>query len=135
MSPRRQIMRTRKDAMEWVGMAVDFYKAAGRKVALAEFTNPEGRYVDGEMYIYALYPKGTMVAHGANERFVGEDWIDVKDYAGRSFVREIIKAATDKGNGWVEYTWYDPEVKETLPKAVYFEKVDDVIICSGVYKQ
>ncbi len=57
--------------MEWVGMAVDFYKAAGRKVALAEFTNPEGRYVDGEMYIYALDSKGTMVAHGANERFVG----------------------------------------------------------------
>jgi signal transduction histidine kinase len=128
-------MKTRKDAMEWVGKAVDFYKAAGRKVALAEFTNPEGRFVDGEMYIYALDPKGTMLAHGENERFVGQDWIEVKDYSGKSFVKEIIKAATQKGSGWVDYTWYDPEVKETLPKVVYCEKVDDVIMCSGIYSK
>ncbi|MGA2400670.1 MAG: cache domain-containing protein [Syntrophobacteraceae bacterium] len=133
MSPRRQSIRTRKDAMEWVGMAADFYKAAGRQVALSEFTNPEGQFVDGEMYIYALDPKGTMVAHGANERFVGEDWIDVKDSGGKPFIKEIVEAAELKGSGWVEYKWYDPEVKDTLPKAVYFEKVDDVIICSGVY--
>lgn len=35
--------------MEWVGKGVDFYKAAGRNIALAEFTNPEGRFVDADM--------------------------------------------------------------------------------------
>jgi len=133
MSPRRQSIRTRKDAMEHVGMAVDFYKAAGREIAFAEFTNPEGQFVDGEMYIYVLGPQGTMLAHGANEGFVGEEWIAVKDSGGKPFVKEIVDSAETKGSGWVEYKWYDVEVKETLPKAVYFEKVDDVIICSGVY--
>jgi cytochrome c len=71
MSPGRQSIRTRKDAMDYVSMAVDFYKAAGREIAFAEFTNPEGRFVDGDMYIYALDSKGTMLAHGANEGFVG----------------------------------------------------------------
>ena len=133
MSPRRQSVKTRKDAMDYVDMAVDFYKAAGREIAFAEFTNPEGRFVDGDMYIYALDTKGTMLAHGANEMFVGQEWIDVKDSGGKSFVKEILEIAKLKGSGWVEYKWYDLEVRQTLPKAVYFQKVDEVIICSGVY--
>ena len=59
----------------------------------------------------------------------------LKDPEGKLFVRQIIKVATENGDGWVEYKWYDGETKETLSKAVYFKKVDDVIICSGVYKQ
>ncbi|MGA2938979.1 MAG: cache domain-containing protein [Syntrophobacteraceae bacterium] len=133
MSPRKQSIKTRRDAINYVDMAVDFYKAAGKEVAFAEFTNPEGRFVDGDMYVYALNMKGTMLAHGANERFVGQEWIDVKDSGGKPFVKEILEIAELKGSGWVEYKWYDLEVRDTLPKAVYFEKVDDVIICSGVY--
>ena len=67
-----------------------------------------------------------MLAHGANRSFVGKQWIDVKDPDGKPFIKEMVDAANQKGNGWVEYSWYDPEIKETLPKAVYFEKVDDV---------
>ena len=101
MSPRRQSVRTRKDAMEHVDMAVDFYKAAGREIAFAEFTNPEGQFVDGEMYIYVLGPKGTMLAHGANEGFVGEEWIAVKDSGGKPFVKEIARAPRRKATvGW-----------------------------------
>ena len=74
----RQSKRIRNDAMAWVDKAVDFYKNVGKRIALSEFTNPRGRFSEGEMYIYALDLKGTMLAHGANERFVGEDWIDVK---------------------------------------------------------
>ena len=79
--------------MNCVDMAVDFYKAAGGEIAFAEFTNPEGRFVDGDMYIYALDMKGTMLAHGANEGFVGEEWIDVKDSGGKPFVKEILEIA------------------------------------------
>jgi len=127
--------RTRSDAIAWVDKAVEFYKSAGRKIALSEFSSPKGRFVEGELYIYALDLKGTMLAHGVNERFVGEDWIDVKDSEGKPFIREIIKIAAGNDNGWVDYMWHDAKSKEILPKTVYFVKVDDVIICSGVYKQ
>ena len=106
--------------MNCVGMAVDFYKAAGGEIAFAEFTNPGGQFVDGDMYIYALNMKGTMVAHGANERFVGEEWINVKDSGGKPFVKEILEIAELKASvGWTTNgtTWKS----ETLPKAVYFE--------------
>ncbi len=127
--------RTTKDAKNWVAKAIAFYFAAGKRIALAEFTNPKGKFVQDEMYIYALNPKGTMLAHGVNERFVGEDFIDLKDSDGKEFIREIVETANAKGNGWVDYKWYHPVTKQEMIKTVYFERVDDLIICSGVYKE
>jgi cytochrome c len=127
--------RVVEDAKRWVENAVAFYKASGKRIALAEYTNPNGQFVQDEMYIYALNPKGTMLAHGVNEKFVGEEFIDIKDYDGKSFIKDIVEIANTKGSGWVEYKWYNPVTKEVLLKTVYFRKVDDLIICSGVYKE
>jgi len=128
-------IRVKEDAKDWVTKAVDFYKAAGKRIALAEFTNPGGRFVKDELYIFVLNPKGTMLAHGVNERFVGEEFADLKDTEGKSFIKEILDTANTKGSGWVEYKWHHPTSKLVLPKTLYFEKVADLIICSGVYKE
>ena len=124
-----------EDAKKWVDKAVDFYKASGKRIALAEYTNPNGQFVQDEMYIFVLNPKGTMLAHGVNEKFVGEEFIDIEDYEGKSFIKEILDKANKEGSGWVEYMWSNPVTKEVLSKTVYFEKVDELIICGGVYKE
>jgi cytochrome c len=126
--------RTKDDAKDWVNNAKSFYKASGKRIALAEFTNPTGMFIQGEMYIYALNSKGTMMAHGVNEKFVGEEFIDLMDSDGKKFIKEIVDTANSKGSGWVEYKWYHPVSKQWLPKIAYFEKVDDLIIVSAVYK-
>jgi len=127
--------RDKGDAKNWVEKAVSFYRASGKRIALAEYTNPNGQFVQDEMYIYALNPRGTMLAHGVNEKFVGEEFIDIRDYDGKNFIKEIVNIANKEGSGWVEYKWYNPVTKEVLPKIVYFKKVDDLIICSGIYKE
>jgi len=127
--------RIRDDAKDWVINAVSFYRASGKRIALAEFTNPNGMFVQDEMYIYALNPKGTMLAHGVNERFVGEDFSELMDSDGKKFIKEIVDKANAEGKGWVEYKWYHPVTKHWLPKIAYFEKIDDLIIVSAVYKQ
>ena len=127
--------RKAEDAKQWVERAAAFYKASGKRIALAEYTNPNGQFVLDEMYIYALNPRGTMLAHGVNENFVGEEFIDIKDYDGKIFIKEIVDIANKEGSGWVTYKWYNPVTKEVLPKNVYFKKVDDLIICSGVYEE
>jgi signal transduction histidine kinase len=116
-----------------VAKAIEFYKASGREIALAEFTNPHGPFVQDEMYIFVLDSRGNMVAHGVNEKYADMSFIDLKDSKGKSFIREIVEAANASGGGWVDYQWYNPVTKETKPKSLYFEKVDDLIICSGIY--
>ena len=124
-----------EDAKHWVERAVAFYSASGKRIALAEYTNPNGQFIQDEMYIFVLNPKGTMLAHGVNEKFVGEEFIDIEDYEGKSFIKEILDKANKEGSGWVEYMWSNPVTKEVLSKTVYFEKVDELIICGGVYKE
>ena len=125
--------KSQQKAKNWVSKAIAFYKASGKEIALAEFTNPKGPFVQDEMYIFVLDPKGIMVAHGVNEKYEGKNFIDIKDYTGKSFIQEIINAANVNGNGWIDYQWYNPVTKETKNKSVYFERVDDLIFCSGIY--
>ena len=125
----------KEDAKRLVKDAITFYKASGKRIALAEYTDPNGQFVQDEMYLFVLNPHGTILAHGVSERFVGEDFIDVKDYDGKYFIKKIINIANTEGNGWVNYKWYNPVTAQVLLKTVYFEKVDDLIICSGDYKE
>jgi signal transduction histidine kinase len=124
-----------EEAKAFVQKAIQFYKNSGKAIAMAEFTNPKGPFVQGDMYVFVLNLKGTLLSHGVNEKYIGQDFIDVKDSDGRSFVREIVDVANAKGKGIADYKWYNPKTKEDLQKEVYFEKVDDVIICSGIYKE
>ena len=129
MSPRQK-----NDAMDWVKNAVSFYKSSGKRIAFAAFTDPQGMFVQDELYIYVLNSKGTMLAHGVNEKFVGEEFMELMDSDGKKFIREIVETANAKGSGWVDYKWYHPVSKQWVPKTAYFEKVDDLVIVSAIYK-
>jgi cytochrome c len=122
------------EARRWVDEAIAFYTATGREIALVEFSNPRGRFAKGEQYIYVLDSSGTMLAHGVNEKYLGKDFYRVQDVDGRNFIKEIVDIANAKGFGSVEYKWFDPATRMEQPKTVYFEKVDSMIFCSGVYR-
>jgi len=127
--------KLKKEAKTFVANAINFYKNSGKDIALAEFTNPKGPFVQDEMYVFVLDPKGAMIAHGVNEKYIDKNFIDLKDSDGKSFIREIVDTAKERGNGFVEYKWYNPVTKEMKPKRVYFEKVDDLIFCGGIYME
>jgi signal transduction histidine kinase len=128
-------LKSKNAAKKWVEQAIAFYKVSGKRIALAAFTDVAGMFVKGEMYIYVLNPHGTMLAHGVNEKFVGEEFLELRDSDGKPFIKEIVDTANEKGSGWVEYKWYNPVTREWHPKTAYFERVDNLIICAGVYAE
>ncbi len=99
-------MRTKSDVIRMVEKAKSFYKNSGKRIAFAEFTNPNGAFVEDEMYVFVLNSKGTMLAHGVNEKYVGEEFMDLMDSDGKLFIKEILDTANSKGCGWVEYKWF-----------------------------
>ena len=125
--------KSKKEAKEFVAKAIHFYKNSGEDIALAEFTNPRGPFVQDETYVFVLNSEGIMLAHGVNEKYISKNFIELKDSDGKGFIREIIDTAKEKGRGFVEYKWYNPVTKVTKPKSVYFEKVDELIFCGGIY--
>jgi cytochrome c len=127
--------KSQQEAKDWVAKAIAFYKTSGRATALAEFSKPNGPFIQGEMYIFVLDQEGTLLAHGLDEKYIGQHFIDLQDSAGKKFNREIIDKSNAIGSGWIDYIWYDPSTQVAELKHVYFEKVDDLIFCSGVYKE
>jgi cytochrome c len=105
---------------EWVENAKNYYRSAGKRMALAEFSDPNGMFVRGEMYIYVLDLQGTMLAHGVNTKFVGEDFMHVTDAEGKAFIQEIVETAEMEESSWVDYKWYNPVTKQWNSKDVYF---------------
>lgn len=121
-------------AKELVSKAVLYYKMHGKKKSLAEFSNPKGLFREGESYIFVMTLDGIVIAHGADDNLIGRDSMEISDENGVRYFQEVFKIANSEGTGVVEYWWTNPSTKHIEPKNLYFEKVDDIIICSGVYQ-
>ena len=117
-----------------VKKAVAFYQANGLEKALDEFSNPKGQFKDGEVYIFAYDLTGTMLAH-PNPALIGHNLTDVPDADGKMFRKEFVTVAMTKGSGWVDYKYQNPKTKAMERKTTYVEKVEDLIICCGIFKK
>ncbi|HIJ87464.1 MAG TPA: cache type 2 domain-containing protein [Desulfuromonadales bacterium] len=123
------------DAKSLVKHAAAFVKYQGKGKALAEISKPKGQFDKGELYVFAYDLQGVMVAHPKNPTLIGKNLIDVPDNDGKLFRRDIVEKAKSKGSGWVDYMYLNPETNEVEHKTTYLQKVGDLIICCGAYKE
>ena len=47
--------KSQQETKNWVSKAIDVYKASGKDITFAEFTNPKGPFVQNEMYIFGSF--------------------------------------------------------------------------------
>lgn len=115
----------------FVDRAVAYAKTHGRDVALAEFNNKNGSFIQGELYIYAYGFNGTTLAHPVNPESVGK----IREGANGVFVTEM-GAAVRNGSGFYRFTYINPLHNNTLEsKLGYGAQVeDDWWLGSGAYK-
>lgn len=125
---------TKDEAVAMVKKGVAFVKANGKEKAYAEFSNKQGKWVDRDLYLVVYGLDGMVHAHGANEKMIGRNLIDLKDIDGKPYVRERVELAKAKGSFWQEYKFTNPVTKKIEPKEMYCEKLEDVVVCGGVYK-
>ena len=127
--------RTAEEAQALAERGLAHIHDVGRDQAFADFSRPDGGFVDGELYIFCLDAAGIVVAHGGNPKLVGHAIADVRGPDGRPLGVEIIDFGLTQGHGWLEYRWPNPLNKRIELKAVYVLKVDDHTVCgSGYYK-
>lgn len=126
---------SKDDAVSLVKKGVAHVKSAGKDKAYAEFTdkaNATWRKADLYLVVYGL--DGVVHAHGANAKMVGKNLIDLKDVDGKPFVKERVELGKSKGTFWQDYKFTNPETKLIEPKQMYCEKLDETVVCGGVYK-
>lgn len=128
---------TADEASALVKKAVAYLKANGKEKAFAEFNNPKGQFADRDLYIFVYDMQGTNLAigNGNAAKMAGKSLIDMRDADGKYIIKGFIETVNAKGKGWVDYKWPNPVTKAVEQKSSYVEKVDDMIVGSGIYKQ
>lgn len=125
---------SKAEAQAMVKKAVAHIKAAGADKAYAEISNKKGTFVDRDLYIVVYGLDGKCLAHGANEKQIGRDLIDLTDIDGKYFVKERVALARAKPAGfWQDYKFSNPVTKKIEPKTMYCEKLGETAVCGGVY--
>ena len=123
-----------KEAEAMVKKGVAFIKANGKDKGYAEISNKQGQFKDRDLYLVVYGLDGKVWAHGANEKMVGKVLIDLKDVDGKEFVSERVELAKAKPSFWQDYKFTNPVTKKVEPKSMYCERLDDTVVCGGIYK-
>lgn len=126
---------TPPEAEALVKKAIQSIQTDGKDKALAEISNPKGKFVDRDLYIFVYDLNGKCVAHGFNQKMIGKDLLEMKDPDGKFYVKERIQIVNTKGKGWQDYKFTDPITKKLQQKSAFVEKVDNLVVGCGVYKR
>ena len=125
---------TPAEATAMVKKAVVYIKANGKDKGYAEISNKSGQFTDRDLYIVVYAMDGVVRAHGANEKMIGKNLIDLKDVDGKPFVQERVDMAKSQASFWQDYKFTNPVTKKIEPKSMYCERLEDSVVCGGVYK-
>lgn len=111
-------------------------RAVGLHKACADFSARDGRWVNGDFYVFVIRHDGLVMAHGANRGFVGKSMYELKDASGKPFVQEMSMLASTKGQGWVQYLWPNPRTRKIEEKLTYVQAVpgQDSFIAVGYHQ-
>lgn len=124
----------KKEAEAMVKKGVSFIKTSGKDKGYTEITSKQSQFTDRDLYLVVYGLDGKVLAHGANEKMVGRVLIDLKDVDGKEFVKERVELGKAKVNFWQDYKFTNPLTKKVEPKTMYCERLEDTVVCGGVYK-
>jgi cytochrome c len=126
---------TKEDAIAMVKKGVAYIKANPKDKAYADISDKAAaNFHKEDLYLVVYALDGTVRAHGANAKMVGKNLIELKDIDGKPFVKERVELAKTNATFWQDYKFTNPETKKIEPKSMYCEKLDDTVVCGGIYK-
>lgn len=129
------------DLAAYVQDAAGYVQTAGAEAALKDFNAPDGRFIQGDWYIYAYDYGGILRAHPYERDLVGTCRVNWTDVCGLPVIR-IAQETAANGGGYIAYLYPAPtagvineSAAETYePKIGYaYPAGEDLWLGSGMY--
>lgn len=122
------------DLKDFVKEGVAFAKNNSKEESLARFNDAEGKFVQGERYLFAYDVNGTTLALPYEQNLIGTNRMDLIDSNGMEFIRAL-RYLAGYGGGYLYYVYPNPaEEGIEQVKIAYVEPVDDTwFVGSGFY--
>lgn len=123
------------EARALVDRAVELIRQQGLAVALPTLHDPNGPFIDRDLYLFAISRDGIYRVSGSDPGLVGQPLAPIATKDG-----DLLSAAAwrigSAGGGWVEYQISNPLTLEMEDKASYIRLADDnLVVGCGVYKR
>jgi cytochrome c len=125
---------SKDEAVVMVKKAVAYIKSEGPKTAYPAIDDQSGQFVDRDLYIVVYGLDGMVLAHGADKKRIGTNQMNDKDADGKEFVKERIELAKTHDSFWQSYKFMNPVTKKVEPKQMYCERLEQTVVCGGVYQ-
>jgi len=103
----------------------------GFEAAHQEFLR-DGEFKHDEIYVNVIDTNGVWRCYPPRPANEGKNVLAVQDANGRFLVKDIIALAKDKGEGWVEYRWLNPETKRMQRQVSYVKDVPELGVVTYV---
>lgn len=134
LTPAANLTADEQRVLAFVTEAVAYAREHGREKSLAEFNNPNGSFIRGDMYIFSVDYNGTCLATTAVPDWVGTDRLNEVDMKGTAFIQKEIELA-QSGGGFITVHFANPAHGLAIePKLCYVHDVDGTYwIGSGIY--
>lgn len=114
--------------------AVDYLQKNGPEKSFGVFNDRKGTFVNDEYYVFTVGMDGVLYASGgASSGLVGLNVLDLRDAAGKPFIRDMLESARVSESGVVEYRWLNHVDNRVEDKTSQFRKVGEYIVCVGYY--
>jgi cytochrome c len=124
---------TKEEAIAMVKKAAALINEQGPDKAYKQFSSKGGPFHDRDLYITVLDLDGKVLAHGQREDLIGKVLVDLKDPDGELFIKERIELARQQSSFWQNYKFMNPVTKQVEPKQMYCERLNQTMVCGGVY--
>jgi len=124
---------SRAEARALALKAAQHLEARGPLDAFHDFMRDGGGFLDRDLYVFVVDFNGNMWANGAFPEFAGSNAIGALDTDGRLYIVEMLTLARERGEGWVEYRWFNPCSGSYMKKATYFTRVGPFVVAVGAY--
>jgi cytochrome c len=115
--------------------AADLVSEKGLDAARKAF-NEDGTFKHDDIYVTVMDLKAGWVIYPLKPAAEGQSAYNIKDADGKLLAQEMLKVATEQGEGWVEYRWMNPTTSKIEPKQTYVKRIQgkDLFTFVGVYK-
>lgn len=136
---------TKEECIAKVKEAAQMFNEQGLYASIAEINNKKGKFVWKNTYVFIFDLDGTLVARAYRQGGIGKNYLKWKDYGDppKQPIKEMVDLASNKGDGWVEYTFPKPEeFKKPQDERINSKKLSyiyrvpgkDFLVGAGIYE-
>ena len=125
---------TADQARQMVFDALVHLQSVGLQQASQDFHDPDGAFIDRDLYVFVFDRAGYYVVHGAAAHKDGTSLGEIEGLDADKLVLDAWTACDESGGGWVNYSITNPLTGEIQGKSSYVMPLDDeMLVGCGCY--